>query len=122
MFSTFPRFLSPILKFAAPPVSVTLETGGGGLPQREEDVAHDGGTANSRGGDDVEDAVDVLTKVFLRVWGTERSDGSTNTHKLTHKHALTLLVSKFSDSLSFTGSISQGLCSVQICYEFITEM
>ncbi len=43
-----------------------METGGSRLSQREEDIAHDGGTANTRGGDNVENAVDVLTKVFLR--------------------------------------------------------
>lgn len=44
---------------------VTLETGGSGLSEREEDVTHDGGTAHARGGDDVEDAVDIVTEVFL---------------------------------------------------------
>lgn len=36
-------------------------------------------------------------------------------HTQTYTHLLTLFVSRFSDSLSLTGSISQGLCSVQIC-------
>lgn len=49
--------------------AVTLETSGGGLSQREEDVTHDGGAANAGGGDDVEDAVDVLTEVFLEGGG-----------------------------------------------------
>lgn len=47
-------------------ISVTLETGGGRLPQREEDIAHDSGAANAGRGDNVEDAVDIMAKVFLR--------------------------------------------------------
>lgn len=47
-------------------VSVTLETRGGRLPQREEDIAHDSGAADAGGGDNVEDAVDIMAKVFLR--------------------------------------------------------
>lgn len=47
-------------------VSVTLETCGGRLPQREEDIAHDSGAADAGGGDNVEDAVDIMPKVFLR--------------------------------------------------------
>lgn len=43
-----------------------METGGSRLSQREEDITHDGGTANARGGDNVEDAVYVLTEVFLK--------------------------------------------------------
>lgn len=100
---------------------VTLETGGSGLPQREEDVTHDSGTANAGGGDDVEDAVYVMTKVFLRKGEagqmcqipTQRPNANKQTQ--THTPLRTLFVSRFSDSLSLTGSISQGLCSVQIC-------
>lgn len=43
-----------------------METGGSRLSQREEDIAHDGGTANARGGDDVEDTDYIMTKVFLK--------------------------------------------------------
>lgn len=44
-----------------------------------------------------------------------RTDAQTN--RLLWFLLLTLFVSRFSDSLSLTGSISQGLCSVQICGE-----
>lgn len=48
---------------------VTLETSGSRLPQREEDVAHDGGTADTRGSDDAEDVVHVVTQVLLKQSG-----------------------------------------------------
>lgn len=105
---------------------VTLETGGSRLPQREEDVAHDGGTADTRGSDDAKDVVHIVTQVLLKQSGIPRLTPSpqrlypphTNTHHpTTRPPPLTLFVSRFSDSLSLTGSISQGLCSVQICGE-----
>lgn len=48
---------------------VTLETGGSRLPQREEDVAHDGGTADTRGSDDAKDVVHIVTQVLLKQSG-----------------------------------------------------
>lgn len=60
---------------------VTLETSGSRLSQREEDITHDGGTANTRGCDNVEDAVYIVTKVFLRCEGQESEN--THRHKLT---------------------------------------
>lgn len=102
---------------------VTLETGGSGLPQREEDITHDGGAADTRGGDDVEDAVDVVTEVILRREGRSDMSYNTDNNRLQSQtdSFLTLLVSRFSDSLSLTGSISQDLCSVQIC-RFVKSM
>lgn len=47
-------------------ISVTLETGGRRLSQGEEDIAHDSGAADAGRGDNVEDAVDIMAKVFLR--------------------------------------------------------
>lgn len=103
---------------------VTLETSGSRLPQREEDVAHDGGTADTRGSDDAEDVVHVVTQVLLKQSGVTVNPVTTktlpppiHTHHTTRPSPLTLFVSRFSDSLSLTGSISQGLCSVQICGE-----
>lgn len=95
-----------------------METGGSRLSQREEDITHDSGTAHTRGGDNVKDAIDILTEVFLKRERTGQICQITQTQttsKQTHTHFLTLFVSRFSDSLSLTGSISQGLCSVQIC-------
>lgn len=97
-----------------------MKAGGSRLSQREEDVTHDGGTADPGGGDNVEDAVYVMAKVFLWRGQTGRyvrkySDHKTNKKTRPSTHPLTLFVSRFSDSLSLTGSISQGLCSVQIC-------
>lgn len=46
-----------------------METGGGRLSEREEDVTHDGGAADARGGDDVKYPVHVLSQVFLRSRG-----------------------------------------------------
>lgn len=47
-------------------VCVTLETGGGGFSEWEENVAHDSGASDARGGDDVEDAIHVLPQVLLK--------------------------------------------------------
>lgn len=68
-----------------------METGGGRFPQREEDVAHDGGTANARGGDNVEDAVNVLTEVFLENGraGSGLSGNTPHKHMYTHRHTYT---------------------------------
>lgn len=97
---------------------VTLETGGSRLSQWEEDVAHDGGTADTRGSDDSEDVVHVVTQVLLKraaELGASVRSLTTNTNSHIIKASpLTLFVSRFSDSLSLTGSISQGLWSVQI--------
>lgn len=95
---------------------VTLETGGSRLSQREEDITHDSGATHTRCGDNVEDAVDIMTEVFLKreKAGQICQITKTLTNKHTHIRFLTLFVSRFSDSLSLTGSISQGLCSVQI--------
>lgn len=54
-----------------------METGGSRLSQREEDVTHDSWTANARGGDNIEDTVYIVTKVFLRRGGG--ADMSDNT-------------------------------------------
>lgn len=65
---------------------VTLETDGSRLPQREEDVAHDGGTADTRGSDDAEDVVHVVTQVLLKQSGVPRltpSPQGTHTHIIT---------------------------------------
>lgn len=71
---SFPSHLLPAVRGELFRKRVTLETSGGGLSQGEEDVTHDGGTADSRGGDDIEDAVYVLEEVLLRRGG--RSEGS----------------------------------------------
>lgn len=54
-----------------------METGGSRLSQREEDITHDGGTANARGGDDVEDAVYIMAKIFLKSGYKEEVSGNT---------------------------------------------
>lgn len=96
-----------------------MKPGGGRLSEGEEDVAHNSGAEDPRGGDDVEDSVHVLTQVLLR--GAE--DGGHRRQTLAEAahvmwslwtRVLTLFVSRFSDSFSLTGSISHGLCSVQI--------
>ena len=62
-----------------------METRGSGLSQREEDIAHDGGATNTRGGDNIEDTVHILTKVFLKRGGrADMSDNILSTHKHTH--------------------------------------
>lgn len=43
----------------------TLKAGGSRLSQREEDVTHDSGTTDPGGGDNIEDAVYIMAKVFL---------------------------------------------------------
>lgn len=97
----------------------TLKAGGSRLSQREEDVTHDSGTADPGGGDNIEDAVYIMAKVFLWRGAEGRMcqiiEQPQNKQTRPSTHPLTLFVSKFSDSLSLTGSISQGLCSVQIC-------
>lgn len=63
-----------------------METGGSRLSQREEDVTHDGGTANARGGDNVEDPVHILTKIFLsRAGRLEEGQITLTPHAQTHK-------------------------------------
>lgn len=64
-----------------------METGGSGLSQREEDITHDSGTANAGGGDNVEDTVHIVTKIFLeRGAGADMSGNTdfTNTHTQRH--------------------------------------
>lgn len=60
-----------------------METSGSRLSQREEDIAHDGGTADAGGCDNVEDPVYIVTEVFLET-ERRRGEGGQTTDKQTN--------------------------------------
>lgn len=75
--------------------AVTLETSGGGFSQREENVAHDGGASDTRGGDDVEDAIHILQQVLLRTDIEREVKEPSHTHTHTNCIAFSVYTALF---------------------------